>query len=142
VNGAALAISNNITLSPSSMGVTTNNWLGRSEFSNPYLSGVLEEFRIYNVALSSAEIAATDAMGTSQLLSAGNPSISLTMTDTNLTFSWPLPYAGFALQSSTNLVLGNWQTAASPAPQIVTNQWQVSLPIPSSSPSIFYRLVK
>ena len=142
VNGVALATSNNITLNPSSLGNTTNNWLGRSEFSNPYLSGAIDEFRIYSMALSPAEIAATDALGPSVTLSTNCPPMNLTMADTKLTLSWPLECAGFAVQSCTNPTLGNWQTVASQAPQIVTNQWQVSLPISGSNPATFYRLLK
>jgi hypothetical protein len=45
---------------PSDLGITTANWLGRSEDGavppDPYLMGTLDDFRIYNVALSQDEI--------------------------------------------------------------------------------------
>ena len=45
-------------LTPSSLGVTTNNWLGRSQYGNDgYLSAKLDDFRIYNKALSPQELA-------------------------------------------------------------------------------------
>jgi len=41
-----------------------NNWLGRSQFSaDPELSGTYHEFRIYNAALSDAQIAASFGYG-------------------------------------------------------------------------------
>jgi len=40
----------------SDLGNTTQNWLGRSEYADPYFNGVLDDFRIYNEALSAAEI--------------------------------------------------------------------------------------
>jgi hypothetical protein len=44
---------------PSSLGSTPNDWIGKSEFAaNPYLDGAIDEFRIYNRALSAAEISA------------------------------------------------------------------------------------
>ena len=50
--------SGNINIKPSQLGVTTQNWIGRSEFSsNPYLDGRVDDFRIYNVALNYQEIA-------------------------------------------------------------------------------------
>ncbi len=45
--------------SPSSLGVTTQNWLGRSQYpADGYYNGLLDDFRIYNTALSDAEIRA------------------------------------------------------------------------------------
>lgn len=42
-----------------------NTWLGRSNYSNdPELSGVYHEFRMYNAALSAAQVAATFNAGT------------------------------------------------------------------------------
>ncbi len=142
LNGAAVGTNSAMTLKPSSLGSTTRNWLGRSEFSNPYLNGVLDEFRIYSGALSPAEIAATDVLGPSMTLSTNSPQMHLAVTDENLTLSWPLECAGFVLQSCTDLALADWQTVTSPAPQIVGNQWQVSLPVPISNLSTFYRLLK
>ncbi len=42
---------------PSDLGNTTQNWIGRSQYTtDPYLTGSVDEFRIYNRALSTAEI--------------------------------------------------------------------------------------
>ena len=58
LNGAQVG-STTLTLRLSSLGSTPNDWIGRSEFAaNPYLDGAIDEFRIYNRALSSAEILA------------------------------------------------------------------------------------
>lgn len=143
VNGAPVATNSAMTLKPASLGTTANNYLGRSQFSaDPYLNGVLDEFRIYNVALSANEIAATDALGPSQLLSTNSPAISATPTPTNLLVTWPVASANFTLQSSTNIVMGNWLNVTSPPPQIVGGQWQVTLPAASNADAIFYRLAK
>ncbi|HSB02319.1 MAG TPA: LamG-like jellyroll fold domain-containing protein [Anaerolineales bacterium] len=41
------------------LGSTTQNWIGRSEYSSdPYLNGAIDEFRIYSRALSAAEVLA------------------------------------------------------------------------------------
>jgi Concanavalin A-like lectin/glucanases superfamily len=57
VNGAQVAQNTNMTLSPMSLGTTTQNWLGRSQFGvDPYLSGQIDNFRIYDRALSAAEV--------------------------------------------------------------------------------------
>jgi hypothetical protein len=44
-------------LLPKDLGVTTQNWLGRSQWTaDAYLTGSLDEFRIFNRALSAAEV--------------------------------------------------------------------------------------
>ena len=51
--------SGNIGIRPSQLGVTTQNWIGRSQFaSDPYLDGRVDDFRVYNFALNDQEIAA------------------------------------------------------------------------------------
>ena len=34
----------------------TNNYIGRSQFADPYLNGRVDDFRIYNYGLSASEI--------------------------------------------------------------------------------------
>jgi hypothetical protein len=48
-----------MTLAPFDLGETTQNWLGRSQYTaDPVLAGRLDDFRLYHGALSAAEIAA------------------------------------------------------------------------------------
>jgi hypothetical protein len=119
-----------------------NNYLGRSQWADPYFNGLIDEFRIYSVPLAASEIAATYALGPNQLLSTNSPGLSVVATPTSLTLSWPLASAGFTVQSRTNLVLGNWATVTSPAPQISGGQWQVVLPVSANVGAAFYRLAK
>jgi hypothetical protein len=57
VDGAEVAQNTAMTLSPMSLGTTTQNWLGRSQFPvDPYLSAQIDNFRIYDRALSAAEV--------------------------------------------------------------------------------------
>jgi fibronectin type 3 domain-containing protein len=57
LNGAQVAVSTTMTLNPSSLGGTTLNYLGRSQFNDPYLNASLDDFRIYSRALTAGEIA-------------------------------------------------------------------------------------
>jgi hypothetical protein len=58
VDGLPVATNSAMNLTPSLLGNTTQNWIGRSQFSNnPYLNGLVDDFRIYNGALSPGEIA-------------------------------------------------------------------------------------
>jgi glucuronoarabinoxylan endo-1,4-beta-xylanase len=142
LDGVAVGTNTSMTLNPAILGVTTNNFIGRSQWADPYFNGSFDEFRIYNAGLSPAEIAATAALGSGSLLDNSSPPVRLARTGTNLTFSWPLANAGFTLQSRTNLVMGNWLDVASPAPQIAGGQWQMVMPRPGDTNSAFYRLSK
>ena len=55
LNGTSIQ-SNSISLTPSSLGNTTSNWIGRSIYSDPYYGGNISNFSIYNRALSATEI--------------------------------------------------------------------------------------
>jgi hypothetical protein len=45
------------TVLPKDLGVTNQNWLGRSQFTaDAYFVGQLDEFRLYNRALSEGEL--------------------------------------------------------------------------------------
>jgi hypothetical protein len=58
LNGTAVATSANMTLKPSSLGNTDQNWIGRSQYPDPFLNGAVDDFHIYDHALSAAEVAA------------------------------------------------------------------------------------
>ena len=140
LNGTPVGTNSAMTLRPLSLGSTANNYLGKSQFSDPYLNGLLDEFRIYSVALSSAEIAATYTLGPGQLLNTNSPTVAFSMSGQNLTVLWPLVSASFTLQSSTNLAAGNWVTVSSPAPQIAGTNYQVALP--ATNAMQFFRLTR
>ena len=142
LDGAPVGTNSAMTLAPSGLGITTNNYIGKSQWVDPYLNGSLEEFRIYSVGLSPAEVAATYALGSGQLLSTNNPVLAVTTLPASVTLSWPLEAAGFTVQSRTNLILGDWGNVTSPAPQIIGNLWQVTLPSSGDTPSTYYRLLK
>ena len=142
LNGVAVGTNNAMTLNPSSLGSTANNYIGKSQWPDPYLNGLMSEFRIYGVVLSPSEIAATYAMGANQLLSTNSPTAVLSLSGASLNMSWPVASAGFTLQSCTNLIQGNWFNETSVPPQIVGGQWQVTVPLSGNADSTFYRLVK
>ena len=59
VNGQAVRTNTNFTARPADLGVTTNNWIGRSQFpADPGLNGAVDDFNIFSRALSQAEMQA------------------------------------------------------------------------------------
>jgi hypothetical protein len=59
VNGTAVGSNAVMSINPSRLGLdTTQNYIGKSQWSNdPYLNGSVDDFRVYNHALSAAAIA-------------------------------------------------------------------------------------
>ena len=59
LNGVPVATNPNMTISPTDLGATNQNWIGRSQFSaDPYLDATVDDFQIYDHALATADIAA------------------------------------------------------------------------------------
>jgi hypothetical protein len=56
VNGAAVATNANMTIHPTNMGVTTRNYLGKSQYGDPGFQGSIDDFRIYSRGLSAQEV--------------------------------------------------------------------------------------
>jgi hypothetical protein len=58
LNGNPVATNPNMTLHPSSLGNTNQNWIGRSQFgADPFLNATVDDFNIYNQALPPADVA-------------------------------------------------------------------------------------
>ena len=59
IDNVAVGTNAAMTFRPSDLGNSTNNWLGRSQFTtaDPLFNGLLDDFRVYKRALTVAEIA-------------------------------------------------------------------------------------
>ena len=105
LNGTAVGGNNAITITPSSLGSTANNFIGKSQFAaDPYLNGLVDDFRIYQRALSAAEV---------QALMTDNPQPKIITPGAKLPFGFRIlgvPYMNVAIQTSTNLFDWSWQT--------------------------------
>ena len=71
VNGVEVGRNSAMTLTPASLGSTTQNYLGKSQFSDPYLDGALDDVRLYRRALPAAEIATLIAGNYAATVAAG-----------------------------------------------------------------------
>jgi autotransporter-associated beta strand protein len=64
VDGISVGTNPSMTLNPSSLGSITQNYIGKSQYPDPFLNGKVDEFRIYNRALSSNEVKTLAITGT------------------------------------------------------------------------------
>jgi len=98
LDGSPVGTNSSMTLNPMMMGITANNYLGKSQYSDPYLNGSLDEFRIYKRALTAAEVAQVYLAGTvtlsnlSQTYDGTAKSVTATTTPSGLTVN--LTYNG------------------------------------------------
>jgi hypothetical protein len=58
VNGVPAATNPAMTLRPADLGATPRNWIGRSQFADPYLNATVDDVQIYDRGLTAAEVAA------------------------------------------------------------------------------------
>lgn len=59
INGTMVGRNPTIDFPPFQLGNTPSNWIGRSQYiQDPYLHGKIDDFRIYNGALSADEVKA------------------------------------------------------------------------------------
>lgn len=62
-NGSRVAFSTNWTVTPQAVGHTYNDYIGRSQWPDPYYNGSIDEFRIYNSPLAPAQVEANFEAG-------------------------------------------------------------------------------
>ena len=59
LDGQVVGTNPNITITPADLGITTQNWIGRSQFSaDPFLDATVDDFQIYDHALAATDVAA------------------------------------------------------------------------------------
>jgi hypothetical protein len=67
VDGAEVGRNPDLTLTPSALGTTSLNYIGRSQYrSDPYLDGEVDDLRIYDRGLDPAEVLALSTGGADQ----------------------------------------------------------------------------
>ncbi|WP_219827788.1 LamG-like jellyroll fold domain-containing protein [Rathayibacter sp. AY2B5] len=58
LNGTVVATNPNMTVKPSALGNTNRNYLGKSQYGDPAYDGAIDDFAVYDRALSAADVAA------------------------------------------------------------------------------------
>ncbi len=56
VNGTAVATNTAMTLRPADLGATGNNWIGRSQYADPFLDATVDDLQLHDRALSAEEV--------------------------------------------------------------------------------------
>jgi hypothetical protein len=134
-NGTQAALSASITTSPASFNPEQNQ-LGKSQFPDPLFDGRLDDFYIYNYALSATEIARL--MNNLPPPPTTPTALLPVLTGNTLRLSWPPDYLGCRLESNSVSLTSTaaWATVPGSA-----NTAQVTLALDPTATNVFFRLV-
>lgn len=97
-----------------------NNWLGRSQWNDPLFDGYHNEFRIYNRALTTAEVASSytagpDAVALGPKINSFTASSSEILTGQSVTLAWDVDdETSLSIDYGVGTVTGQTQTVVSP----------------------------
>ena len=101
-NGALVGRNTNVQLAVTD-NIDVNSFIGKSMFNpDPYLNGAVDEFRIYQGALTSAQVASDYAAGPDALPTPA-PSLAIKLGAGIVTISWPTNAGRYILVATTNL---------------------------------------
>jgi len=82
IDGALIGENDSFTFTPAAIGSTVNDWLGRSQYNDPYYYGSIDEFRIYSAALSAQQVTQDYQLGPNVSPQTGPVTISTQPTNT------------------------------------------------------------
>ena len=115
-----------------------NNWLGRSQWQDPFPNISLDEFRIYNGPFLDTDIAAHFTGGPNVLVSYA-PTLSIvSLLGNQLTLGWATNAGNFALKGSSVVGTGAVWNPAGGAPSVVGQDYQVTVTVGTGNQ--FFRL--
>jgi hypothetical protein len=146
-NGVLAAINSNVS-NPLAATLNANadplNLIGESLYdTDPFWSGAINEFRIYNGPLTAGQILADYALGPNQLIGT-NKIVSLSAKvsgDPAVVLSWPTNSALVAVMSSSTLGSGaSWSAVTGYPLVIVGTNYQMTIPAAAVSGQRYFRL--
>jgi hypothetical protein len=119
-----------------------DNFIGRDDYDNdPFLNGSIAEFRIYNTALTAAQVQADYVLGPTKLIGSNTAHAAMTVTQSggNVVIGWPTNSAYVTLASTTSFPLSDCWTA------VTTGTWAIVganyvVTIPAASTAQFFVL--
>jgi autotransporter-associated beta strand protein len=136
-------LNTNSTVSVASNAILQLNFTITNKVAGLVLNGESQAPGIYNSTTAAPYIAGTGALEVPSLvppIPTEGTNITFTVSGGQITLGWPLEYTGWHLQSQTNgLNTGlsdNWVTVSGSQ-----NTNQVTLPITTTDPAVFFRMV-
>lgn len=124
------------------LGSDPNNYIGQSLYAtDPGMLASVDEFRIYNTALTPGQIAADHALGPNQLIGTSTTvRLTASMSGGNIVLKWPTTSALVSVMTSSSLGAGAVWTPA--AGTLITTDAgsNYQMTVPASGTAQFFRL--
>jgi hypothetical protein len=136
VDGALISENDSFTFTPATIGGTVNDWLGRSQFYDPYFYGSIDEFRIYTAALSAQQVAQDYQLGPNISPQTGPVTITTQPTNTIVTEEQPATFnVGYI---GRHPVTFQWYRNGTPLAGATNSTYVFPSPLPTDSGAVFY----
>lgn len=111
----------------------TDNWLARDQWPDPMFNGAYDDFRIWNGALTSGQVANLYNAGPNVI---AGPELKVSIDGNQITLRWPANATTFTLESTTEID-GTWTPVGTAATEI---NGVNTLTLSVSPSNTFYRL--
>jgi hypothetical protein len=116
-----------------------HSYLGKSSYSSdPNGVASVDEFRIYNGAMSPSQVLADFAAGADTVPSTP-PILSVACSGNDLVLSWPTNATGYAVQTAASLAGAAWNSLPS-NPVAVLSNGTFKITVPITNQTSYYRL--
>jgi hypothetical protein len=139
VDGVLANYNTELTLTFAGFHDAPNCWLSQSQFNDSQYNGTIDEFRIYDGALTAQQIAFNHTIGPD--LMATPVQLSASAANGQITVSWPVAGSGgYSLQSASSIKPPSPWGAVGITPTVVNGRNLVTLPATNSAR--FFRLIK
>ncbi|MBD5778353.1 family 43 glycosylhydrolase [Pelagicoccus sp. NFK12] len=142
VNGEEVGRNGEMTLNPSSLGVTSQNYIGRSQWPDPYLEGRVDDFRIYSKALDAEGVVAVmqeDVRPELDPAEANAVRFLFDQSHLRITLNNTISGRRYQVENSETLLDSDWE----PVGTLETGTGEAlnwNIPLDSDKPVLFYRL--
>lgn len=142
VNGEEVGRNSEMTLRPSSLGETTQNYIGRSQWPDPFLEGRVDDFRIYSNAFAVEDVLALMQEELSPELDQAEANavrFAFDQTELRITLNNTIAGRQYQIESCESLLDSDWTRVGTP--EVGTGESvELSIPLSVDKPVLFYRL--
>ncbi|MFT3787318.1 MAG: LamG domain-containing protein [Tepidisphaeraceae bacterium] len=139
VNGVAVGTNTAVSLNPASLGTTTQNYLGKSQYPDPTFKGAIDDFRVYGTAASASTVAALYAAGGAYATSTPSSVAAIALAPRQVAVTWTdnsMAEVAYVIERATNAAFTAGLTSFSALPNTMSFTDNTA----AANSSYFYRV--
>ncbi len=135
VDGQLVGENDSFNYTPAAIGGTVNDWLGRSQYNDPYFYGSIDEFRIYTNALSAREVTQDYQLGPN--VSPQTGPVTITTQPTNVVVTEQQPATFYVSYTGRRPVTFQWYRNGTAIVGATNSAYLLASPLPADSGAMF-----